>query len=444
MSVNRGAKQICVLLTSLAAPVACGDFEAAPPAETIDVQHGAIIGGTNVSDADMQRFGLVAIYHPWLPTFPVAPRPCTGVILRSVQLPAPFVGWRTTILTAKHCTFQDEAGQQQATPDMLHVIPAANPGAATPNLPDGTLPASQIIALSTDHALIVVNANWSAIANRRVGVYLAAENSLAGTSLTAFGYGLTQFFTNPTCNSNAGHSLTTGAGTARSAGPFVVTEGTNVGPQDASYRYPNPNASGQRLTCGDSGGPDFANLGAGPFPWEAGWDIVLGVHTGDTSNNRQQVEGFGKDVQDALGGVYLSALNVGTGIGSYLNVAASSGNLILINPAGTGGVPDKRSVSVTYDVQTQVMTVRIPASGRLLPIDGCLSVRINSQQVQQPYVATCDTSDPGQRWTLLGTNLQVFSNSTQKCLAAGSALTVGLATCSSSSRNQRWIFHPQT
>src|SRR6185369_17572900 len=66
--------------------------------------------------------------------------------------------------------------------------------------------------------------------------------------------------------------LTTGAGTARRGGPFTIDDSANA--TGRSYRYFN-NAGGQRVICGDSGGPDVTNFGGGSFHW----GVLLGIHS---------------------------------------------------------------------------------------------------------------------------------------------------------------------
>jgi hypothetical protein len=399
--------------------------------EDVDVQTASIVAGTPLSSADLTRFGLVAVYHPRLPAFTFAPRPCSGVIVSSVRFPPPFVGWSSVVMTARHCVCRNGVDGELASPDMLRLIPATAPGPAAPNPPAAAVPASQIIDLTGDHALIVVNVDWTAIASKRIGLYVGAPSALIGTSLTAFGYGLNVL-------TSCAPTDTAGAGVAQGGGLFTIDGGSTGNGTFGDYTYPNLAANGQqRVTCGDSGGPDVALFGAGPFSWDPGRDHVLGVHSGE-GNGKETSIAVTRELQSALGGLYLSALNVGLVTGQGLNVAVTSGSLVLVDPR-----TDTRSAKFTYDADNRRVSVTIPRTPQIpVPTTGCLSVRLDAAQQPQPFVTACDTGDLGQRWSA-GPNLQLGNDSKRMCLVARSTTSVGLATCSTSARSQRWFFHAQ-
>jgi hypothetical protein len=96
--------------------------------------------------------------------------------------------------------------------------------------------------------------------------------------LFSYGYGISVYDTN--CGSNESAA---GAGIARFASGFLVSDQVNLPPhgpyRGGEFSFVNWGANGERMICGDSGGPDYIN-----------WPVVsgladthlAGVHSGIT------------------------------------------------------------------------------------------------------------------------------------------------------------------
>src|SRR5687767_12466994 len=84
-------KNFSMIVTALMLLVGCG-APADGTEEPFATEQQAIANGTVLTAADVQNAGLVAIYHPKLPSFTWFPRPCSGVIIRSFAPPFSTVG----------------------------------------------------------------------------------------------------------------------------------------------------------------------------------------------------------------------------------------------------------------------------------------------------------------------------------------------------------------
>ena len=421
-----------VALSAALALLGAGGCGAGEPPDLATIE-SPIINGTVLAAGQVQTAGLVAIYHPKLPQFAVYPRPCGGVVIRSVLSMGP-IGFVSYVFTARHCVTVDETpGGTLAAPDQIHLIAAAQPMAANGNPPAGALPALTILDSSpqNDNVIVAVNVDWSAIANNRLALYLGALDPLVNQSFIAYGYGINVVDGNcPTDNSTAG------AGIARSGSPFTVTGFENfVGGEPTLYKYSNMNGAGQVVTCGDSGGPDEVGFGpiAGPKKTH-----VLGVHATGVGSPATSTT-FGKSLQDALLGLYLSAMNIGTATGTgAMNLGAdASGNLMFVSAT------DQHSLRVTYSVPTHVITAQVignvPGPGA-----GCLGTVLGAQNVTVPAFKACDTSDASQKWTI-DPSMHIRNDLRGWCLTAPSAAGVTLGPCTTffSGGNQYWYLHAQ-
>jgi hypothetical protein len=416
----------CTLVLAAAWLAGCGD-ETSSLADDLVEQQSAIFRGTVLSAAEVNQAGLVAIYHPWEPEFPnFTFRPCSGVIVRSA-------GGQSVVLTARHCVTHDSSvGGNIVAPSRLRLLPTPNPGIArcpvfggtacsNPAAPNGSVPASAVRDFpgQGDIAMITVQADWSAIANNRLGLYVGAAEALNGRPTTVYGYGVD---TLAACNGPDLKRVVTGAGTARS-GNFNVLGGLSLGGNPFGFTYNNTNPQEQRVMCGDSGGPHHAIL------W-GNWRYVLGVtSTGVTiTNPTPQGVAISREVQEALGGVFLSVRKIGTvSVPETKNVAVGAGGKISMAPAANVQV-----APVVYDVATR----------RILFGTQCLGVRVNAQGQNEPFVTTCNANDTWQRW-FFDWSTEMANQGTGQCMTAFSDSNVALAACNVYDDRQRWLFHAQ-
>ena len=372
-----------------------------------EIYKGVVLNATEVADR-----GLVAIYHPKLPSG-YFKRPCSGVILKSGSTPG---GIQSVVMTARHCVTADgSTWGALAHPSLVRLIATPAPGIANPNIPAGTVAANSIVGnFGFDIALITVLNDWSSIANRRLGLYVGSPQHLVGRQLSAFGYGIDSSDGSCVGNSN----VVTGAGTARMGSPFQIVE-ASVDPfsnQPIMYKYTNSNAQGQRVMCGDSGGPDQMDM------W-GDWRYILGIHSTGVDVKAESVA-ISANIQIAIGGLYLSVRKIGS---------ASAPEIKNIGVGGQGelvmGFP---GYSVVYDRTTQ----------RLHMSYGCLSVRTNAQGQSEPYFAsTCDNSNL-QKWNF-DPATDIRNLQTNQCITAVSATSVLMTSCNVYDQRQRWLFHPQ-
>jgi hypothetical protein len=384
---------------------ACGAEEAD---EAIDVAGGAIVGGTTLTSGQLTTYGLVALYHRDGPSAPWFTRPCSAVILRSS-------GGVSKVLTARHCvTVGGAIDGTPVFPSDLRLIPAVSPGIANPNPPSGTVTPASITLMTTsgtsqsyhDMAIVTVNVDWSSRVASKQGILVRNPSTMAGDDepLLAFGYGLS--IDDQQCFGDPAH--TTGAGTARFGGPFEPSSGSIAG-SGATYVYPNLSPTGQKVICGDSGGPDIGWLGDDDFTWAH----VVGVHSAGTTNMTNTATG--KWLQDQLGGVYLSSYWDRT-----KNVAANGTTGLQILPASSG-------IQLKYYADTQQI----------------IAVSANKCLTSSLTLATCSTST-SQKWT--GSNQRLGAVSGGGCLTHAGTGTLALQACSSTaemSQRQMWAWHPQ-
>lgn len=409
---------------------ACVDADAGPEVTLTDSE---ITNGTAQTQALYLTYGLVAIYHRDFASLGGAwwPRPCSGKIMVSL-------GGQSTVLTARHCvTSNGEVdGPVLATSDM-RLLATRQPGLAGASPPAGAVQPTSITALpivegerlsTQDLALIQVPADWSANVASRQGMFLGDPFVLETASVQtfAYGYGLNIDWPPPdgTDLCETVPVLTTGAGTARRGGPFTVSSSfTSVG---RSYSYAN-NAGGQKIICGDSGGPDVTTFGAGSFHW----GVLLGVHSEAgrfTATSTAMIDAL----YDAWGGVFLSPYS-----------SPNTSLLAKTTPLFENTIPVASSLSASlfwYRPTTQQILVgngsRCLAWAKRL--DGFFAV--------MPSV--CNLTALNQSW-LVNADQQIVHVQTNKCLTFNaSANTVGLGTClvndaTAAGAAQRWAWHPQ-
>src|SRR5207247_953281 len=170
------------------------------------------------------------------------------------------------------------------------------PAAAVTAFSVAAMPVTSDISFARDLALVTVNADWSANVQGRGGLYIADPAGLAGKQTFSYGYGIN--VDDPNCFDNA--SSTTGAGVARFGGTFKILSGQRVGGA-GSYDLENSDFVGQKVICGDSGGPDIMPLG----PPSNVWYHLLGVHSLGTSILSNTVPSLWFQTQ--LGGLFVTS-----------------------------------------------------------------------------------------------------------------------------------------
>jgi hypothetical protein len=405
-----GARRVGVLavaMSLLPALLAGCDGEVA---DEIDEEGGAIVGGTTLSSTQLQTYGLVALYHRDSSTAPWFIRPCSATILRSS-------GGVSKVLTARHCV--TPGGNIDGTPvaaSNLRLIPSVSPGLANPNPPSGAITAASVQAMPIsgtsqpyhDMALVTVNVDWSSRVASKQGILVRNPSTMAGDDepLLAFGYGVS--LDDQLCFSDPpNHSP--GAGTARFGGPFEPSSGSILSP-GATYQYPNLSPTGQKVICGDSGGPDIGWLGSDDFTWAH----VVGVHSAGTTNMTNTATN--KWLQDTLGGVYLSSYWDRT-----KNVAANGTTGLQVLSASSG-------ILMKYNADTQ-QVIAVSANK-------CLTTSLT--------LATCSTSS-SQKWIVSGSQ-RIAAASGAGCLTHSATSSLTLQACSSAvemSQRQMWAWHPQ-
>ncbi|HEX6278154.1 MAG TPA: RICIN domain-containing protein [Polyangiaceae bacterium] len=399
--------------------VACGGaMEGDEVDAMLDTESSAIVNGSVLSAAQVQDSGLVAIYHPKLPSFTWYPRPCSGVVIRSYAPPFSTVGVVTWVLTARHCVTTDGGiWGPLASPNQLRLIPSTNPGPAAPNPPAAAVTPVSVTdlgGLAGDTAIVTLLVDWSAIASRRLGLFVGKSSSLVGKSLTAFGYGINP--NDPSCSTN---NTSVGAGIARSGGAFpVVSSSEYFGGQSASYSYTNSNSAGQSVVCGDSGGPDqLLTLN--------GMRYVLGIHSGpDGGTMRSDV--INKALLDTIGGLFLSPSN-----NRSFDLAVDANNNIIFVANG-----DLRRAWTKYDAATR----------QLVMSGSCVGTVTNAAGQLVPKVMPCNSADPWQKWDF-NASFQLKSVQNGQCWTSPSAGQLTLSACTSGwfgpSASQQWLFSAQ-
>lgn len=375
--------------------VACsGGYESSSP-ET-ETEASPIYAGVELSQSELDASGLVAVYHPHPPEFPdFYPRPCSGVIVRSS-------GGLSMVLTARHCVTTDgDDDGPLVNAFQLRLSRTLRPLAAPPGPPPDAVTPTFIfdkMGARMDIAAVFVVADWQAVADQRMGLYVGDPRSLQSQRFTAYGYGINEY----DAGCGVTHS-TFGAGIARSGSDFTVTTGRIFfGGQPASYEYSPISTNGQVTMCGDSGGPDELINGAGR--------LLLGVHSSGVSLDIDSTSTpFDFSMQELLGGLYLG--NRMANPDSMLGENPSTHNVQMV------ARDSEQRTTVTYDVPTK----RIQMNGR------CLSA-VSGFIIPPPaWLAACNASDPAQMWTVYP-NGQIANPRTGKCLTNGSS-GVALGAC---------------
>jgi len=381
-----------VMWLSLAlATTACGSNFDGSDTETASEPAG-IVNGVDLGASELSAAGLVAIYHPKEPLYPsFHPRPCGGVIVRSE-------GGLSTVLTARHCVTTDSTiGGQLADGSALRFSPTLTPGPALPDPPPDAVSGWFVVdrfGTLADIALVYVFADWSSIANHRIGLYVGDPHHLLSQSIIAYGYGIN------VADGNCGSDYSTvGAGTARSGAYFPIVEAYT---DPAEYGYTNVSSNGQSIYCGDSGGPDEIVGGQGR--------VLLGVHSSGASTLIPAYStAIDIGMQNTLGGLYLRPASVPAD--SALAEDPSTGNVQIVS----AGNPQMTTVS--YD----------PAS-KLLNMNGrCVSAVSSLWPPSIAHLLECNTADASQLWSV-NPNGQIVNPQTGKCLAVSSSGVV-LGSC---------------
>lgn len=391
---SSGWARSMALAVALCATACSGNYEDSEP--DVATETSGIWNGVNLTASELNASGLVAIYHPRPPDFPnFYPRPCSGVIVRSV-------GGRSTVLTARHCvTTNGSISGPLVDPSVLRLTPTLSPGPALPDPPPDAVTPSYVMdkmdALQ-DIAVVFVPADWSSIANNRLGLYVGDPDRLISQQFTAYGYGISE--PDPYCGST--HN-TVGAGIASSGAFFTVTEGHLTNGQPAEYAHTALSTAGQALYCGDSGGPDELVNAAGR--------VVLGVHsTGATTSGPVYSTAFDLGLQNRLSGLFLRPGNAGPE--AMLGEDPATGNVVMIPQ---GGEP---LTTLVYDSSTKQLWL----NGR------CVSAISSFWPPSIAWLATCNTSQPTQLWNV-NPNGQIVNPITGKCLSNNLSTGVMLAAC---------------
>ena len=413
--MSKSSNRIGTLWVAIAlAASACGGYANDADTETISTD---IFQGTSITSTELDQSGLVAIYHPKLPSFPnFYPRPCSGVIVTSN-------GGLTTILTARHCVTTDNSPfGTLVNASQLRLMRTLSPGAANPNPPAGAITPSLVIDKvgdSNDVAVVYAQVDWTSVGDNRIGLYVGDPRSLVGLSFTAYGYGI-----NVADGSCGKDNNSSGAGVARSGASFTVTSGAVW--QDGepnSYKFGASVSSGAALYCGDSGGPDELS-----FP--AAGRTVLGVHQeGATTVGEVASTAFDFGVQNRIGGLYLTPASQRT---SDVMVGVDSSTAVLKMVGRTSF----EQTTVAYDVPTKLLWI----SGY-----ACASASNASPTAR---AVDCNAADTSQQWDVR-INGQLYNAAAGKCLTAGASnLALGPCTTIFFGRilyptASLWLFHAQ-
>jgi hypothetical protein len=391
--------------------LACGSD--GPEGVAVSLQE--IANGTAMSDAQVATYGLVALYHPGPNTSTIFKRPCSASIVRSTFS----VSW---VLTARHCvTVPNTIMGAAVSAQSLFLAPYSNPGPSSFGLvPGGSFRAVEVRVpeapaedSSYDFALVRVNQDWSSRQNYRFAFWVGNPQALVGLPFTAFGYGVDT--ADSSCASAAAGYPSPGAGFARSGGEFTVG-----GISGGAYWFNNLSTGGQAVYCGDSGGPDFANIGPEDFVWTH----QIGVHSrgaGPTGISTL----MSSWIQDQLGGYYLSTdwmRDQDVGINAN-------------NQAWRFAKTDARVRLFKYNTSTQRISFMQNGSTR------CLGLGANSSVMSQ----TCSSSN-AQKWTI--SNHRTIQNvQSSQCLMATDGSDIRMQPCSFATieigERQHWAFHPQ-
>jgi hypothetical protein len=398
------------------------------PSETVEATEMAISAGRDLSQFEVNFYGLVALYHPSHGGGGgFAARPCSAAILNST-------GGRSIVLTARHCVTTDgSTSGPLVAANTLRLSPKASPGAAGP--PSDAVTPRAVFAdayypdcfeYAQDSALIYVDADWSANVASRLGVWLGGPDR-SGTAVDeAMGYGWNIVPDIWDCAANPSGEY--GAGTARASMSFQRS--APYGFRCTSvlqwfYGFPEPNAANNRIMCGDSGGPDFVDM-----VFSEGYSVehLLGVHSGMNLSVAYSA-GIGLPIQQALGGMFLSPLK--TGHTFNLSRAPSSHLVRLVSNSGGAGT------TWIYNWATQHI---YDPSQEDIDQDWCLELVPTTKRV----TATLCSGASTQKWYLDPT-LRIRSQSaTGLCLTAPTGeVFLTVSTCADLPERQGWVFHPQ-
>lgn len=410
-SVERNCRNVALSLLIVCGATACGAADE-PSSEAVSSASSPIVNGTVMNDAQVQLYGMAAVYHKaYNPdnTWFWWPRPCSGVIIRSIS-------GISHVLTARHCITRDGTtdGVPMAAAD-IRISRAASPGLANPNPPASAVTAFSITPMpvtgfsstSRDMALVRVNVDWSTSVSSRLGIFVNHPSVLAGVSMTPFGFGINVNDNN--CYNN--RQSTTGAGIARWGGPFTISSGAIAG-QGGQYDFPN--STGKRVLCGDSGGHDVAHLGHSEY---GVWGHILGVHSTGAAT-----------AQNSAASLWLQNT-----MPPYLS--PYSDRTLSVGLAGAGGI----SLDLWAAPDSQVITVKYNAGTKQILDNGprCLNHSL--------LWATCNNSN-SQAWTLT-VNQKLINVQTNLCLAHSGAFNIVTQACTTASQNisrrQMWAWHIQ-
>jgi hypothetical protein len=390
--------------------------------EPIETKTGNILGGTDLTAAEAQSFGAVAIYHssPGMTWFP---RPCSGVVVKSS-------GTHSWVVTARHCVTVDNtiagdtvAGGAIAPVSSFQLIRGAAPGIANPNPPAGGVqpawaPTGMPVDLGTgnvqtsrDMAIIVVTADWRDTANdNKEALWVHDISLLINGPITSIGYGISN-------NDQNCHlpTSTFGAGTARKANFFI--DGTVADNPGGLYVWDQSGVNGPKVMCGDSGGPDFVDL--------LGVRYFLGVHSTGVADRASSAFG-GKWLSETVGGTVLTSDGFP---GLDMQVGWDGTNPTMV----TGGA----STNVTYDVNSPFSWIKAAGNKCLQAAGG-----VGTKATFQP----CNYQMAAQKWAYGGGRmLQNFS--TGLCMTVSTALfspkALNMTTCNGNDLKQRWAFRFQ-
>jgi hypothetical protein len=386
---------------------ACGAPE--EMGDDLDDESGTIVNGHTATSAQVLHFGLVAVYH-WDPDINNwFARPCSGHIIKSVS----GVSW---VLTARHCITTDGTiDGSLLTWSQLKFARTATPGPTPPasavfaDSTAGSIRAMPVVSGVADYtrdlALVRVVADWSTSVTSKLGLFVQPPANLQGFSINAFGYGATVPTTSCT------DSTTTGTGTARWA-TFVVN-GTSFVSPGGHYAHNNTNALGQKVTCGDSGGPDYAVFGSEDHTW----GHIIGVHSRAGSSSSLNAVA-GKWLHDNIGGLFVSSYWTRT-----MDLGWNGATSLRLH-----NLSSEEITSFKYDHATGYLTVN--------PTGQCLNSSLT--------LVSC-SNVTSKRWTV-SSQQRITSVQTGQCLTHSGTSSLALATCSSAGENdqrQRWAFHPQ-
>ena len=283
----------------------------------------------------------------------------------------------------------------------LRFSPTLSPGPALPDPPADAVRGWFVIdklGIQEDIAMVYVFADWSSIANNRIGLYVGDPHNLVSQSFIAYGYGINE------ADGDCGADFSTvGAGVARSGAYFPVTAGiTEQDGQPSEYAYTNVSTNGQSVYCGDSGGPDEIVGAQGR--------VVLGVHSsGATTLIPAYSTAFDAGMQSRLGGL-------------YLRPASAPADWTLVEDPSTG------NVQLASTGSPQITTVLYDLPSKLLNMNGrCVSAVTSLWPPAIAHLVPCNTGDATQLWGV-SPNGQIVNLLTGKCLASGSSGVV-LGAC---------------